>query len=304
MEEKYVQMNLKTLASLVIQLQVGQCIEIATTKKGTAYQTHFGIKHIREFDCNLLLICSFGGSGTATSFSASENLYEIEEFLLYILKDDADYIDNIPTIYFDNNKSDTKFNLPQDTPKKDYKEYKHDINSNIMEQASDIATERLIKAHPDDEVTEIDHNSDGESTHFKEKYQDEFNQYYDEEYSRIALKIGFDLDTEDGILRRVAIGRHVNGISLNDLEYVLTSDNEYMYFASIDEAKQFLMDNGVMDEDDLEDCFVYQYHAFCQSCGKEFFQDIDEETSVPEFSTESYCNDCKHQLLKENTSYS
>ena len=180
--------------------------------------------------------------------------------------------------------------------KEDYKFHKDDINSDIMEQASDIATERLIKAHPDDEVTEIDPDGDGKITHFKEEYQDEFNQYYDEEYDRIAEEMGFDFTAEDGIRKSdktgVVIGRYVNGISLNDLEYVLTPDEEYMHFANIDEAKQFLKDNGVEDEDELEDCFVYQYHTFCLNCGKEHFLSIDEEASADELSKGYYCDAC------------
>jgi len=104
-------MNLETLASLIRQLQVGQSIEIATTKKGTEYQTHFGIKHIREFDCSLLLLCSFGGYGDSINFPTSGGIDEIDEFLTYMLKDEADYVDGSPVIYFDNIKSNVKYKI-------------------------------------------------------------------------------------------------------------------------------------------------------------------------------------------------
>lgn len=85
--------------------------------------------------------------------------------------------------------------------KEDYKDNKDDINSDIMERASDIASDRLDAAHPDDEVTEIIPGTDDGMTRYKEKYQDEFNDYYDEEYDRIACEMGFDFSEEDGILK-------------------------------------------------------------------------------------------------------
>lgn len=77
-----------------------------------------------------------------------------------------------------------------------------DINSLIMEQASDAASEKLTAAHPDTDVIEIDPDGDGEMTHYKEEFQDEFNGYYDEEYDRIAELMGFDFCEDDGIRKK------------------------------------------------------------------------------------------------------
>ena len=49
----------------------------------------------------------------------------------------------------------------------------------------------------------------------------------------------------------IAIGRHINGITLNELEYVLDDDGDIMAFQDEDEAKKFLLANGCT-EDELE----------------------------------------------------
>lgn len=97
---------------------------------------------------------------------------------------------------------------------KDYRPYefganKDEINSLIMEQASDCAVERLKQTHdlpfeafaePDiEEGEEADENT---PTRYKEKFQDEYNELYDEEYERIAAEIEFDLCEENGIRKR------------------------------------------------------------------------------------------------------
>lgn len=55
------------------------------------------------------------------------------------------------------------------------------------------------------------------------------------------------------------IGRHIEGVSLNGLEYLLTEDGEYMEFPSIDDAKQFLAIAYNCEPSDpiLEDNFNY-----------------------------------------------
>jgi hypothetical protein len=53
------------------------------------------------------------------------------------------------------------------------------------------------------------------------------------------------MDTE----KRVIIGRPINGISINGLEYVLDEHNEVKEFAGKKEAVQFLKDNGFLDKD-------------------------------------------------------
>ncbi len=82
----------------------------------------------------------------------------------------------------------------------------------------------------------------------------------------------------------IVIGRPVNGISLNGLEYALDDDGNYIHFSSVCEAKRFLRDNGVEDENELEDCFIYKHHTFCPECGLEHLIDpsdlLEDETGL------------------------
>lgn len=47
----------------------------------------------------------------------------------------------------------------------------------------------------------------------------------------------------------IAIGRYIEGISLNGLEYVLDDDGAIELFDSEDEAISFLHDNNFTDKD-------------------------------------------------------
>lgn len=85
-----------------------------------------------------------------------------------------------------------------------YKEKKDDINSSIMEIACDLASARLMNTHDKTfkEFIEADDPDDPDSdTHYKEKYQDEFNRYYNEEYYRMARLMKFDYAEDDGIAK-------------------------------------------------------------------------------------------------------
>lgn len=83
-----------------------------------------------------------------------------------------------------------------------YQENKDNINSSIMEIASDLATARLIMKYNQSfeafQQPQDPNNPDNNCTCFKEEYQDEFNQLYDKEYDRIARLMKFDYNTEDG----------------------------------------------------------------------------------------------------------
>lgn len=50
-------------------------------------------------------------------------------------------------------------------------------------------------------------------------------------------------------MKRVIVGRHVNGISLNSLEYLLDDDGAPKEFGSEDEAKEFLREAGCTDDE-------------------------------------------------------
>jgi hypothetical protein len=56
--------------------------------------------------------------------------------------------------------------------------------------------------------------------------------------------------------KRVIIGRPINGISINGLEYALDEHGEVKEFVDKKEAEQFLKDNGFPDED--LDFFIYE----------------------------------------------
>ncbi len=62
-------------------------------------------------------------------------------------------------------------------------------------------------------------------------------------------------------MAKVKIGRPINGISLNGLEYLLDESGEHdRIFPSKEVAKQFLLDtdyDGLSDEE-LEDSFIFE----------------------------------------------
>lgn len=83
-----------------------------------------------------------------------------------------------------------------------YRENKDEINSSIMEIASDLAVARLVDKHqmPFDSFVELEDPDDPDSgTCYKEEYQDEYNRFYDEEYNRLAQLMKFDITSPDGI---------------------------------------------------------------------------------------------------------
>lgn len=45
------------------------------------------------------------------------------------------------------------------------------------------------------------------------------------------------------------VGRHINGITLNDIEYLLDEHGEIMYFSNENVAKAFLYEKGYSDEE-------------------------------------------------------
>jgi len=55
------------------------------------------------------------------------------------------------------------------------------------------------------------------------------------------------------------VGRHINGITINDLEYILDDDGDVMEFDGKEEAIAFLKDHGVTDQD-------IEYLVFLEKC--------------------------------------
>lgn len=83
-----------------------------------------------------------------------------------------------------------------------YQEHKDDINSSIMEIASDLAEGNLIQEFklPFEALVESEdpNNPDNGCISYKEKYQDYFNRFYDIEYDRLAKLMNFDYTSENG----------------------------------------------------------------------------------------------------------
>lgn len=50
-------------------------------------------------------------------------------------------------------------------------------------------------------------------------------------------------------MKRIAVGRHVNGITINPLEYLLDDEGDLMIFESEEKAKEFLAEKGFSEED-------------------------------------------------------
>lgn len=77
-----------------------------------------------------------------------------------------------------------------------YANNKDQINSSIMEIVSDLAVGRMVDKYkqPFEAFVEPDDPDDPDSgTHYKEEFQDEYNQFYDEEYERVASLMRFDI---------------------------------------------------------------------------------------------------------------
>jgi predicted nucleic-acid-binding Zn-ribbon protein len=78
------------------------------------------------------------------------------------------------------------------------------------------------------------------------------------------------------------IGRPINGISINGLEYARDDRDEYLHFPTIDAAKAFLRSKG-FEERDIEDGIVFQRHAACPKCNEDNFIDpagVDDENGL------------------------
>jgi len=73
-------------------------------------------------------------------------------------------------------------------------------------------------------------------------------------------------------MSKVIIGRPINGISINGLEYVMNGDDTMMYFDSIEEAKAFMIRNGY-DEECFDDYIVFvESVGVCKRCGGPLFE--------------------------------
>jgi hypothetical protein len=58
----------------------------------------------------------------------------------------------------------------------------------------------------------------------------------------------------------IKIGRAIEGVSLNGIEWLLDEENDVMTFSDRENAKGFLKENGFdsFTEEELEDSFFYE----------------------------------------------
>lgn len=94
---------------------------------------------------------------------------------------------------------------------KDYKPQefganKDDINSLIMEQASESAEARMMAMYKqpieyfvEPDIEEGENIDEDTSTRYKAEFISLYNTFYDEEYDRISIEAGFDYCEEDGV---------------------------------------------------------------------------------------------------------
>lgn len=80
----------------------------------------------------------------------------------------------------------------------------------------------------------------------------------------------------------VVVGRPINGISLNGLEYLLDEDGKIEIFPSLEEAHQVLINGGVWEED--LDEFEYRKVMECPNCKQRTFVHLNENVTG--------CTDC------------
>lgn len=84
-----------------------------------------------------------------------------------------------------------------------HKENKDEINSSIMEIASELAVARLVDKYQQtfEAFVEPEDPDDPDSgTCYKEEYQEEYNRFYDDEYDRLTQLMKFDITAHDGIV--------------------------------------------------------------------------------------------------------
>ena len=50
-------------------------------------------------------------------------------------------------------------------------------------------------------------------------------------------------------MKKIIVGRHIEGIALNELEYLLDEGGCELEFGSIEEAKEYLVEMGMPEEE-------------------------------------------------------
>jgi hypothetical protein len=77
----------------------------------------------------------------------------------------------------------------------------------------------------------------------------------------------------------ITIGRHINGITINPLEYVLEDDGRYRLFEDVEAAKSFLLEAGIPSEEVEE----YTYKSTLEMEWDDLYEEIQRfEIGDPE----------------------
>ena len=72
-------------------------------------------------------------------------------------------------------------------------------------------------------------------------------------------------------MNEIIVGRHINGITLNDLEYLLDENGDIMKFKSKEHAISYLKKQGVSDDEIYYMSFIYTNESRecnCHLCEK------------------------------------
>ena len=72
-------------------------------------------------------------------------------------------------------------------------------------------------------------------------------------------------------MNEIIVGRHINGITLNDLEYLLNENGDIMKFKSKEHAVRYLKEHGADDEEIYFMSFIYANESReckCHLCEK------------------------------------
>lgn len=97
------------------------------------------------------------------------------------------------------------------------------------------------------------------------------------------------------------VGKPINGISLNGLEYLLNEDSsDYMSFKDRETAKTFLKENGYdsLTDDELEDSFIFKTIFYQTICDDHHGSDEVDEF----FATKAEAKE-RFNLLKKDCGY-
>lgn len=91
----------------------------------------------------------------------------------------------------------------------------------------------------------------------------------------------------DGEITGICIGRYINGLTINGMEYVYAEDNKnILLFPDRDHAIRFLKDHGCTDWEIRQ--FHFFYHTACPHCGMWLLVEDCDTTNLLVFAYTHY----------------